>query len=80
MPHDGLVLAVGETGEGNRAMIEYRNEWESNPEATGNILVACARAAYKLSQKGETGARTMLDLPASYLSPRSQEELLKDFM
>jgi len=80
MPHDGLVLAVGETGEGNRAMIEYKNEWQSNPEATGNILIACARAAYRLNKEGKTGAFAMLDIPAAYLSPRPREELLRDFM
>ena len=80
MPHDGLVLAVGETGDGNKAMIEYRNEWVSNPEATGNILVACARATDRFSKEGKSGAYTILDLPAAYLSPRSREELLKDFM
>ena len=80
MPHDGLVLAVGETGGGNRAMIEYRNEWESNPEATGNVLVACARACYKLKKRHQIGAYTMLDISPADLSIHSQEELLRDFM
>ncbi len=80
MPHDGLVLTVGKTGSGNRAMIEYRNKWKSNPEATGSILVACARACYRLSKEGRTGAFTMLDIPPSHYSPHSRAELLKDFM
>ena len=80
MPHDGLVLAVGETGNGNKAMIEYRNEWESNPEATGNVLIACARACKRFNNEGKNGAYTMLDIPTSYLSPHSNEKLLKDFM
>lgn len=78
--HDGLVIAVGETGDGNKAVIEYKNQWESNPEATANILVAHARAAHKLAREGDSGAKTILDIPAAYFSPRSRDELLKDFM
>ncbi|MFA5174181.1 MAG: diaminopimelate dehydrogenase [Candidatus Pacearchaeota archaeon] len=80
MRHDGLVVAAGETGKGNKALIEYKNQWESNPEATGNILVACARAVNRFSNEGKKGAFTMLDIPPSYFSPRSKEELLKKFM
>jgi diaminopimelate dehydrogenase len=80
MRHDGLVVAVGKTGIGNNAKIEYRNHWESNPEATGNILVACARAVKRLYTAGERGAITMLDVPPAAYSPRSKGELLKDFM
>jgi len=80
MPHDGLVLAVGETGQGNRAVIEYRNEWSSNPEATANVLVACARAAHRLNEEHKLGAHTMLDIAPAYFSQKSHDELLKDFM
>ncbi len=80
MPHDGSVMAVGTSADGSKAMIEYRNEWGSNPDATANILVAHARAAHKLKQEGKSGAFTILDVPAAYLSPRSKEELLKNFM
>jgi diaminopimelate dehydrogenase len=79
-PHAGFVLASGKTGAGNRALIEYRCEWGSNPEATGNILVAHARAASRLKNEGRTGAFTILDIPAAYLSPRSGEELREKFM
>ena len=82
MPHNGVVIVSGKTGQGanNSALIEYRNQWESNPEATGNILVACARAAYRLKKDGKTGAFTMLNIPPAYYSIHSREELLKDFM
>jgi len=80
MPHDGLVLAVGETGKGNKATIEYRNVWDSNPEATGNVLVACARACHRFKREHKTGAYTMLDIPPAYLSQRSSSELLRDFV
>jgi len=80
MPHDGLVLAVGETGKGNKAVMEYKNVWESNPEATANVLVACARACHRFNKEKKFGAYTMLDVPPSYFSPHSYDELLKDFM
>ena len=80
MPHDGVVLAIGETGNGNPAAIEYKNQWANNAEATGNVLVACARAAYSLSKQERYGAYTMLDLSPADLSPHSRGHLLKKFM
>lgn len=80
LPHDGAVIAVGKTGDGSKALIEYKNEWASNPAATANILVAHARAAHRLSKEGKSGAFTILDIPAAYFSPRPHDELLKDFM
>lgn len=80
LPHDGAVIAVGLAGDGSRALIEYRNEWESNPAATANILVAHARAAHRLKKDGRSGAFTILDIPAAYFSPKSHEELLRDYM
>ncbi len=82
-PHAGFVLASGATGSGktgHKALIEYRCEWESNPEATGSILVAHARAAARLAGEGRAGAFTILDIPAAYLSPRSAAELRSSFM
>jgi diaminopimelate dehydrogenase len=50
MPHGGFVLTSGKTGKGNNSLIEYSNQWASNPEATGSILVACARACHRLNR------------------------------
>lgn len=79
-PHDGCVVASGITGEANKATIEYRCTWESNPEATANVLVAHARAISRMFKEGKTGAFTILDIPPAYLSQYSQAELLKNFM
>lgn len=79
-PHDGLVIAASSTGNGNAAHIEYRCQWGSNPEATANVLVAHARAAVRLAKEGRTGAFTILDIPATYFSTLSREELLKHWM
>lgn len=79
-PHAGFVLASGKTGAASKAIVEYRCEWGSNPEATGSILVAHARAAARFAREKRFGAYTILDIPASYLSPRSAEELRRTFM
>jgi diaminopimelate dehydrogenase len=80
LPHGGFVLASGVTGVGNKQILEYRCQLESNPEFTANVLVACARAAFRLSKEGHKGAFTMLDIPSGYLSPHSEETLRKSFM
>jgi len=75
MPHGGFVIRTGKTAGGSEQSIEYSLKLGSNPEFTGSILVACARAAVKMSRGGQVGARTMLDIPPAYLSPKSAEEL-----
>ena len=75
MPHGGFVIRTGKTAGGAAQSIEYSLKLGSNPEFTGSILVACARAAVKMSRGGQVGARTMLDIPPAYLSPKSAEEL-----
>ena len=78
-PHSGFVLASGKTGS-NKGLIEYRCSWESNPEATASILVACARACVRMNREHKYGAWTMADIPPAYYSSRDSAELLKDFM
>ena len=56
-------------------MIEYRLQLDSNPEFTGSVLVAVARAAFRLAHEGQKGAKTILDLPPSALSLLTPEEL-----
>jgi len=80
LPHGGFVLTSGVTGEGNKQILELLCLLESNPEFTANVLVACARAAFRLCKEGRKGAFTMLDIPPGYLSPHSAETLRKSFM
>lgn len=75
--HDGLVLTVGETGAGNKAVVEYRNSFDSNPEGTAGIMLAHARAVYKMKQEGRTGAFTPLDFCSRDVSPLSGIDLLR---
>lgn len=76
MPHGGFVIRTGETGtEGNKHVIEYSLKLDSNPEFTASVLVAYARAAYRLSQKGEIGARSVFDIAPALLSQKTPEQL-----
>ena len=76
MPHGGFVIRTGETGcEGNKHVIEYSLKLDSNPEFTGSVLVAYARAAHRLSKKGESGARSVFDIAPAMLSQMTPEEL-----
>ena len=74
-PHGGFVLTSGSTGA-SKHVLEYRCQLDSNPEFTGSVLVACARAAYRLKKQRKSGAFTLMDFPLALLSPRPSEELL----
>ena len=81
MPHGGFVIRTGETGcEGNKHVIEYSLKLDSNPEFTGSVLVAYARAAHRLSKKGECGARSVFDIAPAYLSPKDGAYLRKHML
>ena len=79
IPHGGFVLRAGKTGEGgqHRHVIEYSLKLDSNPEFTASVIVAYARAAYRLSAQGECGCKTVFDIPPALLSDKSSEELRK---
>ena len=80
MPHGGNVIHMGSTGNGNNHVIEYTLKLDSNPEFTASVLIAYARAAYRLSQRGETGARTAFDIPPALLSPMDGETLRRELL
>ncbi|MBQ1815380.1 MAG: diaminopimelate dehydrogenase [Ruminococcus sp.] len=75
LPHGGSVIYSGSTSDGNKHVIEYSLKLDSNPEFTGSVLIACARAAQRLNSEGASGAKTIFDLPPAYLSAKSGEEL-----
>ncbi|KRN49686.1 MULTISPECIES: diaminopimelate dehydrogenase [Kandleria] len=77
LPHGGFVLRSGVTGleKENHHVIEYALKLDSNPEFTGSILVAVARAAYKMKQRGDKGCKTIFDIAPADLSAMSPEEL-----
>lgn len=80
-PHGGFVLTTGTTGKGdkNRQIFEYRCTLTNNPEFTGGVLIACARAAYRLNEEGKSGAFTMLDIPLGLYSQYSDKDIQRRF-
>lgn len=80
MPHDGVVIACGETSPGQQAIMEFSCRWESNPEATARIMLAHARAVAEMKANGMSGAFTPLDIMPACLSSHSREILLQLFM
>ena len=80
MPHGGFVIRSGLSGAGDNQVIEYSLALESNPGFTSSVLVAYARAVHRLSKAGETGARTVFDIPPGLLSPRSPADLRRDLL
>lgn len=80
MPHGGCVIRTGETGAGAKQKMEFSLELGSNPEFTACVLTAYARAVYRMSRMGQTGARTVFDIPLGYLSPKTSKELRKELL
>ena len=82
IPHGGFVLRSGVTGwnKENKHLIEYSLKLDSNPEFTASVIVAYARAAYRMNQEGMTGCKTVFDVAPAYLSPLSGAELRKNLL
>lgn len=80
MPHGGLVLRSGTTGAGNKQIVEFGLQLDSNPEFTGSVLTAYARAVHRFAQEGFVGAKTVFDVPFAYLSPKSGERLRAELL
>lgn len=82
IPHGGFVLRSGVTGlnKDEKHIIEYSLKLDSNPGFTSSVLVAYARAAFRMYKEGQTGCKTVFDVPPAYLSPKSAEELRKTML
>lgn len=82
LPHGGCVIRSGKTGWDNQNtnIIEYSLKLDSNPEFTASVLVAYARAAYKLNKLGDCGCKTVFDIPPAFLSSETPENLRKHLL
>ncbi|MBQ7835804.1 MAG: diaminopimelate dehydrogenase [Clostridia bacterium] len=82
IPHGGFVIRSGKTGfdKENTHIIEYSLKLDSNPEFTASVIVAYARAAYRMACDGLTGCKTVFDVAPVYLSPDSREDLIKNLL
>jgi len=79
MPHGGIVMHSGRTDD-NEHVMEFSLRLQSNPEFTGAVMTACARAAHRFSREGAYGAKTVFDIPLRYLSPKDRADLIKDLL
>lgn len=77
IPHGGFVIRSGKTGWDNEFnnVIEYSLKLDSNPAFTSSVLVAYARAVYRMNKEGSLGCKTVFDVAPAYLSPLSGEEI-----
>ncbi|MFH0748886.1 MAG: diaminopimelate dehydrogenase [Candidatus Bathyarchaeota archaeon] len=80
MPHGGFVLRSGITGTNHKQLIEFSLKLDSNAEFTANIMIAYARAGYKLNHEGNYGAKTVFDVPPGYLSMKSTKKLITELL
>ncbi len=82
MAHGGFVIRSGKTGANKDTtnIYEFSLKLESNPEFSASVLVAYARAAYRLNKEGKVGALTVFDVPPAYLSPKTGAELRKELL
>lgn len=80
MPHGGFVIHSGTTGNQHKQLLEFSLKLDSNPEFTASVLVAYARAAHRLNREGQSGAKTVYDVPPGYLSMKSPEQLRKELL
>lgn len=79
-PHGGFVIRSGKTAEEHQHIYEFSLKLDSNPEFTASVLVAYARAAHRLNQEKQFGAKTVFDVAPSYISPKSAVELRKELL
>ena len=77
LPHGGFVIRSGVTGfdKEHKHIVEYNLKLDSNPEFTGSVIAAYARAAYRLAKEGQSGCKTIFDIAPAYLSAKSADEL-----
>lgn len=80
LPHGGFVIRSGETSEGIRQTVEFSLRLDSNPEFTSSVMAACARAVYRMKQRGRTGAVTIFDLTVGDLSQKTPEAMRHDLL
>ncbi|NLA25021.1 MAG: diaminopimelate dehydrogenase [Bacteroidales bacterium] len=80
MPHGGSVIRTGESANGNKQILEFSLNLESNPEFTSAVLLAYARAVSKLAQEKVIGCKTIFDIPPIYLTSETRADIIKNLL
>lgn len=74
--HGVNLVRAGVSGETHNQRFEF-NMSINNPALTGQVMVSCARAAVRMRERGEYGARTMIELRPIDLLAGETENLVK---
>lgn len=82
LPHGGLVLRSGKTGLNgeNKHVVEYSLKLDSNAEFTASVLVAYARATYRLYKEKSYGCKTVFDVPPVYLCEKDRASVIAELL
>ena len=80
MPHGGIVIGNGKTSDKTNQIVEFSLKLDSNPEFTASVLIAYARATYKMWKEGQIGYKNFSDVPLKYLSNMDYEEIIKNIL
>ena len=80
LPHGGTVIGAGETTNGTKQVVEFSLNLDSNPEFTSSVLIAYARATYRMWKEGQKGYRNFSDVAPKYLSKLSYEDIIKTIL
>ena len=80
LPHGGTVIGVGETSKGIKQVVEFSLNLDSNPEFTSSVLIAYARATYRMWKDGMRGAKNFSDVPVKYLSYLTDEDIISTIL
>ena len=77
LAHGGFVIRSGKTGnkKEHNHIIEFSLKLDSNPEFTTSVLVAYARAIFRMNNEKKFGCLSVFDVPPAYLSEKSSDEL-----
>ncbi len=80
LAHGGTVIRGGNLSSENKAVMSFEMNTESNPQFTSSVVIAYARAIYRMHNEGRVGAVSVLDVPVSYLSKKDSKTLLKELL
>lgn len=80
LPHGGFVIRTGQTSSEHNHVIEYSLKLDSNPEFTASVLIAYARATYRLFNEGNYGCKTVFDIPPAYLVTKTVKEIMTEIL
>jgi len=80
MAHAGNLFRNGSTSDKDRLLMEFFVKMDSNPGFTASIMLAYARAAFRLFKENNYGAKTVFDVPISYLSIKDRATQIAELM